>query len=195
MTHWGRPASVGALAFALILAGCSDDSAPAQPTTTGAESATTTSAPAAATTATPAVAGVDHVPVAAAQAALDSAAKAVPNGRPFDLEVDTRRGSTEIEVRVASDGNEFAVRVDPEGLKVLSQNQSPRPSDDVAQVQAAQVDAGAALQTAADREPGAALSEMEIDTEAGVVVWAIELVRPDGSEVELDVDAQTGAIR
>lgn len=195
MTHWGHPASVGALAFALVLAGCSDESASPPPTTTAAESTTATAASTAATTTAPAAAGVDHIPVAAARAALDTAAQSVPNGRPFDLEVDTRQGKTVIEVRVVSDGNEFEVQVDPNGRQVLAQNQSRTPSDDAAKAQAAQVDAGQALQTAADREPEAALSEMEIDTEAGVVVWAIEMVRPDGSEVELDVDAQTGAIR
>ncbi|RAV18451.1 hypothetical protein DQP55_02560 [Mycolicibacterium sp. GF69] len=193
-------AVAGTLALALVLSGCSNDSQTEQPTTTPtAETGTTTETTTATTSVAqgpaPAPGGGDSVSVAAAQEALNSAARAVPNGRPFGLEVENRNGRKVFEVKVASDGNEIKVLVGEDGKQVISQNQASAPSDDVTKVQDAQVDAVRAVQAAAEREADATVSEIEIDTENGVLVWEVQLVRPDGSEVQLDVDAQTGAVR
>ena len=125
---------------------------------------------------------------------MKTAAQAVPNGRPYDLEADSGNGRRVLEVKVASGGNEFKVVIDESGTNVVSQTQQSKPGDDVAKVEGAKIDAGRALQTAADREKNATLDEMEIDTYNGAVVWKVELVRPDGSDVEIAVDAQNGNI-
>ena len=199
MMHWGRPAGLGLLACTLVLGGCSSDSQTDQPTAEATETSETTQATTSVTTSAapgapaPAATG-KGLPVSAVEQGLRTAAAAVPNGRPFDLEVDSDNGRKVLDIEVASDGNEFEVRIDQAGAEIISQRQVGTPSDDVAKAEAAQVDANRAMQTAVEREPDATVSEIQIDTERGVVVWQIELVRPDGSEVEIDVDAQTGAI-
>lgn len=185
MRHWGRPAALSLLAAALVMSGCSEDAAPEQ---------TNTTAPAAETTSPVAVPAGKGAPVDAVERALQTAAGAVPNGRPFDLELETEDGRRVFDIEVASDGNEFEVRVNEAGTEVVGQRRAGDPGDDVAKAEAAQVDATRALQTALEREPGATVDEIQIDTERDVIVWQIELVRPDGSEAEIDVDARSGAI-
>jgi uncharacterized membrane protein YkoI len=99
------------------------------------------------------------------------------------------------DIKVASNGNEVKVVVNEDGRQIVWQNQASTPDDDVAKVDAAQIEASRAERTAAEHEPNVTVSEMEIDTNReGVVVWQVELVRVDGSEVEIDVDAHRGAI-
>lgn len=186
---WGHGFGIGVVVVGLAVSGCSNDSADNGSTTM--DSATSTSAsPSAAVPATGA-----GVSVAQVQQALQSAAQAVPNGRVFDAELETRDGYRVFDVKVASDGNEIKVVVGSDGRQVISQNQAGKPSDDVAKVHGARIDASRALQTAAEREPDTTFSEMEIDTNRdGAVVWQIELRRGDGSEVEVDVDAQNGSV-
>lgn len=201
MRHWGRPAALSLLAAALVMSGCSEDAAPEQTNTT-APAAETTSPPGMATaemttaetTSPVAVPAGKGAPVDAVERALQTAAGAVPNGRPFDLELETEDGRRVFDIEVASDGNEFEVRVNEAGTEVVGQRRAGDPGDDVAKAEAAQVDATRALQTALEREPGATVDEIQIDTERDVIVWQIELVRPDGSEAEIDVDARSGAI-
>ncbi|MDV3126857.1 PepSY domain-containing protein [Mycobacterium sp. 21AC1] len=183
--NWEYKAGLGMLTVALVVSGCSDDSAANQSTTGSTTTSATAMAPA----------GGAGVGVAQAQQALQAAAQAVPNGRAFDAELETDDGQRVFDVKVASGGNEIKVVVDSDGRRVISQNQAGKPSDDVAKVEGAQVDAGRALQAAAEHEPGTTFSEMEIDTNRdGALVWQIELRRADGSEVEVDVDARSGSV-
>ncbi|CAJ1584821.1 PepSY domain-containing protein [[Mycobacterium] wendilense] len=201
MMHWGRPAGLGLLAAALVLSGCSSDTESQPATDTAAETTKTTETAGAAeatTSPAPGAPASQHagkgMPAEAVERALQAAGAAVPNGRPFDLEVESRDEQRVFVIDVASDGNEFEVRVSADGNEVVGQRQDDDPGDGVAKVQEAQVDAVRAMQTALEREPDAAVSDIQIDNERDAIVWQIELVRPDGSEVEIDVDARSGAI-
>ncbi|MFP5347866.1 MAG: PepSY domain-containing protein [Actinomycetes bacterium] len=127
--------------------------------------------------------------------ALATAAGAVPNGRPFDMEHDTENGQQVWEIKVAADGNQHTVYVSLDGKQVVGKRQDQKPDDDVQKLQSVKVEAADALRTVADKEPGATLDELEIDTNHDdKVVWEVELRRADGSEVEFDVDAVSGQI-
>ena len=183
----------------LGLTGCGDDSndttstttavAPAPTVTSGPTTATTTSTTGTATT------NGDSAPVANALAALDTATSVAPDGKPFDLETDMRGTDAVFEAKVASGGNEIEVIVDGAGHQVLSQHQSQEPSDDLAKLAGTSVSAADALRTASAREPDANLDQLEIDTDrAGTVVWQVELVRSDHSEITYTVDAHSGQV-
>ncbi|EIU04321.1 hypothetical protein MA5S0422_5360 [Mycobacteroides abscessus 5S-0422] len=135
------------------------------------------------------------ISVASARQALQTAGAAVPGGRPFDLETGSDEGQRVLEVKVASQGEEFKVVVAADGQQVVRQQQADKPSDDVAKVERVKVDARRALQAAAGTDPGSTLSEMEIDTNYdGAVVWQVALVHRDGSTLQIDVDAKSAAI-
>lgn len=197
--------SVGIAAIALIgaVSACANGGdAPAE-TVTETVSATTSAAASppppgpAPTDASilPPTPGGPGLPVPAAREALRTAAGAVPNGRPYDVQVETSEGQRVFEIEVASSGEEFDVVVDAEGTRVISSARQDGPDDDARRAEGVAVDAARALQTAADREPDTMLDEMEIDTDGAQVVWKIDLVRADGSEIEVRVDAQDGSIR
>lgn len=132
---------------------------------------------------------------AVVQEALRTAAGAAPNGRAFDFDTESLNGQRVFGIKVASNGNEIKVLVDESGRQVLSQRQSDGPSDDVAEADTARIDAGRALQAATDQETNVGVSAMEIDTNRdGIVIWQVELVRGDGSHIELDVDTQNGSV-
>nr|WP_081513985.1 PepSY domain-containing protein [Nocardia donostiensis] len=194
MNRWRRIAVAGIAVGALGLAGCGDDDSEADRTADTPSPATSvvntspTSAP------TGAAAG-DGASTSSAQQAVRTAAGDVPNGRVFDVELETDDGRQVFDIKVASGGDEVKVLVDQPGEQVIRKNQSDRPSDDVAKVETAGIDAERALEVAAEREPEAKLSEMEIDTNRdGVLIWQVELVRADGSDVEIDIDAHSGAV-
>ncbi|MGC7197198.1 PepSY domain-containing protein [Mycobacteroides abscessus subsp. massiliense] len=141
------------------------------------------------------VTGGRGISVASARQALQTAGAAVPGGRPFDLETGSDEGQRVLEVKVASQGEEFKVVVAADGQQVVRQQQADKPSDDVAKVERAKVDARRALQAAAGTDPGSTLSEIEIDTNYdGAVVWQVALVHRDGSTLQIDVDAKSAAI-
>ncbi|WP_147262994.1 PepSY domain-containing protein [Geodermatophilus sp. TF02-6] len=132
--------------------------------------------------------------VANAVAALQTAAAAVPNGQPFDLERDTYQGQRVWDIKVASNGNQFNLYVSEDGSTVVSQEQDATPDDDVQKLQSAQISAVEAVERVA-REHGGTLKEMEIDsTDDGTVVWQVEIAQSDGSEVEVDLNASTGEV-
>ncbi|MGH8881333.1 MAG: hypothetical protein ACRD0P_28960, partial [Stackebrandtia sp.] len=174
----------------LGLTGCSDDTDTndATPATTAAPSLTTsgpttTAGTATSTTGTGTMSG-DSAPVANALAALDTATGAAPDGKPFDLETDMRGADVVFDTKVAAGGNEIKVVVDATGHRIVSQQQSQEPSDDIAKLTDASVSAADALRTAGSREPDASVDQLEIDTDAGgAVVWQVDLVRSDHSEI------------
>lgn len=188
-----RLAAVFGSFLAAVTVGCGADSSTesqATPSPTATSPAATQTTPGASTTGRS-----DTAPVAAAQAALRTAAAAVPNGRPFDLEIDSRGTEQVFDVKVASDANEFKILVDSSGNRVVTQQQKSTPDDDIAKLQGIQTDAVRALTTAGEQAGDAAFDEMEIDTNAAnTVVWKVQFVRADGSEVEYEVDAQTGTV-
>lgn len=132
--------------------------------------------------------------IADAVTALQTAAAAVPDGQPFDLERDRYQGQQVWDVKVASDGNQFNLYVSADGTDVLSRQQDQTPDDDIAKLQSTQLDAVQALRMAAGDE-GGSLSEMEIDSaDDGSVVWQVELRQADGSVIEENLDAQSGEV-
>jgi hypothetical protein len=196
MSYCRHIAGVGTIALVLALTGCGQQDSAEKPGTTAA------SQPNAATPVTttthsfaPAPAGGHGVPVSAAQQALQTAAQAVPNGRPFDLEVETDSGtecSTSRSRRTATKSRSLSMRMGgrssgrtrPVPPTTMSRKSMPPRSKPVGQ-----------SERPLKHQPNVTVSEMEIDTNRdGVVVWQVELVRVDGSEVEIDVDAHRGAI-
>ncbi|NLU83530.1 PepSY domain-containing protein [Rhodococcus sp. HNM0569] len=178
----------------LALVACGDDSSDS---TGGTLSGTKPGAPSGAGTPTSSTAAIpnDGTSVDDAIAALRTAAGAVSEGRPFDLEREEEGTESVFDTAVASGADEFQVLVDADGENVRSQRQVDNPSDDIAKLDSATVDAADALRAAGEREPGAQFDEMEIDTDhSGVVVWQVELIRDDGIDVTYRVDARTGEI-
>ncbi|MGE2730321.1 PepSY domain-containing protein [Mycolicibacterium vaccae] len=196
---------IAAIALALAASACGQNNdQPAESTVTETVTSTT-SAPAASppapgptTTVPPAIPPAPAgpgLPVPAAQAALRTAAGSLPQGRPYDVQVETRDGQRVFEIEVASQGESYDVVVDEAGTRVISSTRQNGPDDDARRVESTTVDAARALQTAADRERDTMLDDMEIDADGAMVIWKIDLVRADGSEVEVRVDAQDGSIR
>lgn len=138
---------------------------------------------------------VKHVvAIAAAQAALRTAATAVADGQPFDVELDAD-GALRFTVTVSSKGAEHKVLVDATGQRVLSQQESGRAGSEAAKLAGISRDAGQALAAAGRQLPGAQFAGLQIDTDdAGAVVWDVELVAADGSEADFHVDAHTGTV-
>lgn len=123
--------------------------------------------------------------------AMRTAAGALPDGRVFDVEP----ANDGWEIKVASHGQEHKLRVSADGGQILGKQQTAKPSDDLAKVGQAGVDAVAALQAAQQRQPGA-LDEMEVDYAAdGTLVWEVGLRDGKGIEHDVDIDARTGAVR
>ncbi|OLZ55779.1 hypothetical protein BS329_06270 [Amycolatopsis coloradensis] len=123
--------------------------------------------------------------------AIEAAARAVPDGRVFDVEP----SNDGWEIKVASRGQEHKVRVSRDGGQILGDQPAAKPSDDLAKVEQAGVNAVKALQTAQQRQPGE-LDEMEIDRATdGALVWEVALRDGKGIEHEVNVDAKTGAAR
>ncbi|WP_409493379.1 PepSY domain-containing protein [Amycolatopsis sp. cmx-11-12] len=123
--------------------------------------------------------------------AIEAAAGAVPDGRVFDVEP----ANDGWEIKVASHGQEHKVRVSRDGGQILGKQQTAKPSDDLAKVEQASVDAVKALRTAQQRQPGE-LDEMEIDRATdGALVWEVALRDGKGVEHEVTVDAKTGEAR
>lgn len=193
--------------LAALLAGCGGGDTPEQPdapdpgvggdaaassTTSPGDSVTTRPDLSATTaTATPTDGASDEV--ADAVAALQTAAAAVPNGQPFDLERGTEGAAQVWEVKVASNSGQLNLDVSADGSTVVKRAQES-PDDDIQKLQSAQIDAVQALQTASSQQ-GGTLSEMEIDTTTdGTVIWQVDLRQPDGSVIEFNLDASSGAV-
>ncbi|GGM60321.1 hypothetical protein GCM10012275_34350 [Longimycelium tulufanense] len=126
--------------------------------------------------------------------ALRTAAGALPNGRAFDLEQETRNGERVWEVKVASEGREFTLDVSADGTQVVSRDEDNDPDDDVQKVAQTQVDAATAAESAAERERGR-VTDVDLDTLGdGTLVWEVDLVRQDGARIEVKIDARTGDV-
>lgn len=192
-----------AIAAALtLLAGCSDtESTPTSPDgqsateAGGSTAAPMTDADQSTSSGSDDMAGSSAAPTSdnsGALAALQKAADAV-SGEPFDMESDIRDGRDVWDVKVAVNGQEYELWISADGSEVVDQEQHGSPDDDVQKVGQAQTTALDAL-TAATQQHNGLLDEMEIDTDSGSVVWQIELDQPDGTSIELTVDATNGAV-
>lgn len=194
---------------ATILAGCgsssSDGADDGDPTvtvtvaTTAPQSTTAlpqpTTAPSGVTTAigTTANSGVSSRTRDAVRA-LGTAAMAVPNGRPYDLEGDDHRGERAWEIKVAS-GNDrpHELMVSADGRRILEHDRKDG-DDDAAKVLSAEVTLAEALQIA-DRRVSGNLDEAEIDRERGTVIWTVKFDEAaQDREHEVIVDAATGEV-
>ncbi|AHH18333.1 hypothetical protein NONO_c35460 [Nocardia nova SH22a] len=177
----------------LGLTACGDDT-DSTDQTRSAPGATTSALTGGNTPVTSAV-SAKSTPVANALAALDTAANAVPGGKPFDLETELQGTEGVFDAKVAAGGDQIDVLVDATGHTVRSQQQAPRPSDDIAKLDGVTITAADALRAAGSRDPSAEFDEMEIDTDdSGTVVWKVDLMRGDRSEVTYSVDAHNGQI-
>lgn len=191
MRHVRATATAAAIGLtALTLAACGgnqtsepDITTPPATNSVAAASTSTTTAPEEVTS------------VESALAALATAADAVPDGQPFDLEVEVIDGQLQFEAKVASNGDQFDLVIDATGQDVVSHKQSDRPDDDLAKLDGTTVTATQALETASGKDTGARFAKLEIDTnDARTVVWEVELVGADGIQTECTIDAHTGEV-
>lgn len=53
---------------------------------------------------------------------------------------------------------------------------------------------GAIVRTANQFRPGGMVTEVDLDDEAGVYIYEVEIVAPSGVEWNVDYDAKTGAV-
>jgi uncharacterized membrane protein YkoI len=184
-----RPRSAFAatcLAVAVLLAGCGGD----DPGTSSAAQATSTTSQSTTTSSTAAT----DTRVAAAVRALQTAARAVPNGKAFDLDDDTRGGQPIWEVKVASGQRQFDLVVTADGARVQARRENPRPDDDVRKLGSVKVDAPRALRLAAQHQDGR-VTDLDLDTtDAGTVVWEVDFRRPDRSTTTVTIHARTGKV-
>lgn len=124
--------------------------------------------------------------------ATDAATKAVP-GESAAPELDDEDGNLiyEVEVRKA-DGSIVEVIVDAGNAKVLAQEVDDEDGDDAADrarlEKLAKVSPDAAAKAATGAVHGTA-GRPELDEENGSVVYEIDVIKDDGTEVEVTVDA------
>jgi hypothetical protein len=123
--------SATCLALVVLLAGCgSSDNTSAGQQATSTTSPTTTSqstTSSSATTSSTAASGSTDASVAAALRALQTAARAVPNGKAFDLDDDTRGGQPIWEVKVASGQRQFDLDISADGAGCWPGRRTARP--------------------------------------------------------------------
>ncbi len=196
--------AMGAVA-AVALAGCgssstdgADDDSGAAPTvtvTTGVPDPATAPSPAAPTAPPAAPESAALAPrTAAAVRALDAAAAAVPDGRPYDLERDDDDDDAVWKITVASGGDRpHELDVSADGRRIVGREREDR-DDDAADALRAGVTLAQALRIADGRTPGH-LDDAEIDREDGRLVWTVQFDEPSRDrDHEVTVDATTGEV-
>ncbi|WP_113834024.1 PepSY domain-containing protein [Blastococcus sp. TF02-09] len=192
--------------IALTAAGCGDDSSTTDsagqsesssstnssaPSTTASGSATSSNSPSSSSSA----AGGPSVSLEDAGAA---ALQAVPDSTVTTIE--TERGGTIWEVQVVtSDGTEQQVDVDAETGDVVDGPTAETDSDaDKAKhrdrVAAAELDYRAAAEIMRTTVPGAQITELDLDSEAGRTVWEADLVEANNTKHEVTIDAASGEV-
>jgi uncharacterized membrane protein YkoI len=185
--------AVTGLGLAVFLAGCGGSDIPSA----GQQAPSTTissSTPSSPTTSTAAATGSATAEVAAAVRALQTAARAVPQGKAFGLDPETRGGQRVWDVKVASGQRQFDLDVTADGSRVLTRRQDPTPDDDVRKLRSVRVDASRAVRLAARHQDGQ-LTDLDLDTtDAGTVVWEVDFHQPDGSTATVSIHARTGKI-
>jgi len=195
-----RIAAVGAVA-ALVLAGCGDgsDSGSNSGGESGSfETTTETSDGGSATEKSP-----SEPSKAGDQKAGDleragaAALKKVPDSTVTELDA-KRNGLWKVEV-VTTNGTEREMRIDPANGKIV---RGPDTDDDDAddraehrrKVEGAKLDFRAAAKKVRSVVNGARITELELDTHRGTVVWEADLVVGDGKKYDVKIDAKSGKV-
>jgi uncharacterized membrane protein YkoI len=125
--------------------------------------------------------------------ALRTAAGKVPGGQPYDLETERYQGKNVWDIKVASDDNKpYELYVSSNGRNVVHQSRR-KSDDDTTKALEAKVGFSDALTKAAERGHGR-LSEAEIDSDGGQVVWTATFTRSGGGEHEIIIDATNGNV-
>lgn len=135
-------------------------------------------------------------PVQHAERALRTASESVPHGKAFSIDLKRRGGRRVWSVEVASrQTREYEVIVNRSGRTVVKRHRDATPDDDVRKVQRARIGARRALRIA-HRRVGGRLEQVEIDTTGAArrLVWEVEFVSRNGSEVEVTVSARSGQV-
>ncbi|MFD0381611.1 PepSY domain-containing protein [Streptomyces stramineus] len=186
-------------AATLGLSGCSDsDSDKPKDSATGTSTPSAPSSPAGASGSPSA--GVSGAPASVRDAikALDTADRAVPGGKSFDLERETDASGTRVwDIKTASNGkDQYNLTVSEDGAKVVNKRQDMTPDDDVAKLKDVKISAQEAAKMAAYHRQGDDLKSLEIDSNAaGKTVWQVNTVKPGGqSGTETLLDAQSGKV-
>ncbi len=123
---------------------------------------------------------------------------AVPGGTLVGIESENRGAAWEVDI-VTSDGTKHEVKLSGDGSAVLSgPTTTPQSAGDKAKYQsrvaAAKLDYLAALERLEQRMPGGRVTELDLDTEHGSVVWEADVIDGSGTKHEFDVDALTGTV-
>lgn len=133
--------------------------------------------------------------------ALGTAEREV-DGRAFGVERDSEDGRQTYEVKVAgAEDRVYEIDVDAETGEVVSREEQRIEglrrrwlnTEELQTVTGAEQSL-ADIIASVENETGATLEESEIDTDDGRVVYEMELLSPDGTEIEATVDAGTGEI-
>ena len=172
-----------ALAAALALTGCGSDEPPATPAPVEAEEANPGDGSGA-----PVQDDTTGVTLSAAQA-VERALDEVDDGLVVQLDLDDDDGAQRWEVEVV-DGSGIGTQFDLVGGDVVEQERFDPDDEDL---EAHDVLAAEAIEIA-EAETSAALIDLQLDRENGVLVWEVELRGDDGAEHEFNIDAMTGEV-
>jgi uncharacterized membrane protein YkoI len=134
------------------------------------------------------------VKIEAADATNTAVAKAP--GRVVDLELRSKGGKAVWEVDIlGADGKVMEVDVDADSGAVNdSESTEPKVGERVAMLKAAKIEAADATKTAIAKAQGRVV-DLELRSKGGKTVWEVDILGADGKVVEVDVDADSGAVK
>lgn len=190
------------VAGALMLAGCSGSgSEKAEPDTQPeAPAATASQSPEVKEPSPEAAAGNDTGTISAVDVLLRAAklGAAELDGSTV-VGIEKEHGNTwEVELYLA-DGTSYEVDISADGTQVISGPE--REHDDAGDLEkhrdrlaVIEVDFFEAVEILRGQYPEAEITELELDTEHGALVWEADLRLPDGTGVEVNVDVKTGTV-
>lgn len=186
-----RTGALAALALAVgAVAGCSSGTngdAATPPANADASVTATETASADDFTAAPGGPSMDE----SVHTAIDTAVGQMPGSRAFDLEKEDDGNAYEIDV---TDGTTVTeVRISADGTSVQRTSTSDLDDDDRRELQAATIEMAEAIDIALGRQ-GGVITDVELDTEDGVVVWEVQVRASDDAEHDFDIDAATGEV-
>ncbi|OLT12293.1 hypothetical protein BJF79_22550 [Actinomadura sp. CNU-125] len=186
------------LATALLLSACGDGGGDA-PDGPDGRNGRAASSPAS-TAATLTAPNTTRVPVTTpADRGLDRAAATALEAVPGTVltSIETEGEGWEVEL-VTADGTEREVLVDGSGTEVLRNDAKQEDRDDrdenLARIRHAKLGYRDAADTMRAAVPGARITELNLDTYRGTVVWEGDVTGPDGAPHSLEVDAATGHV-